>query len=84
MWARGLVEIEAELKKDEIIVYKKTYHAVAKDGENDISLSWYAPVTIEGAGKLVTAVSIKRIADSLQTDLCKFDQIDHSERILLK
>jgi hypothetical protein len=69
--ARGLVEIEAELSKNNSIIFHKTYQEVAKDSDKDVPLPWYSAVTFEMAGKIVTAASIKRIADSISIDLCK-------------
>jgi len=46
-----------------------TYSEVAKDGDPDIPLPWYAAVTIEQAGKLVTSTSIKRISERMAKNI---------------
>lgn len=45
------------------------YSEAARDGDSDIPLPWYAAVTIEQAGKLVTSTSIKRISERMAKDI---------------
>jgi hypothetical protein len=71
MWAEGMVELDAKFFKGDTLLFQKKYQAVAKDGDDDVPPPPYSALTIEYAGKLVTATSIKRISDELISDICK-------------
>ena len=73
LWIRayGMVELYAKVYKGDTLLFDKLYQAVAKSGDDDVPPPEYAELTIEFAGKLVTATSIKRIADELIGDICK-------------
>jgi hypothetical protein len=79
MWADGIVEIDATWIKNSSVVFRKVYDSDAKDGDDDVPVSQFAAVTIEYAGKLVTATSLKRIADSLSVDFCRYSGANYSK-----
>ncbi|GEM_PF-7100665 len=69
--ARGIVDLDAKLLSKSDTLFSKTFIAIAEDGDPDVPIGKYSAVTFEMGGKLVTATSLKRIADSISVDLCK-------------
>lgn len=68
--ASGIVDLQCFLTNKSDTLVSHEFIAVAQDGDPDVPIGKYSAVTFELGGKLVTATSLKRIADSLSVLLC--------------